>query len=396
MKMICPNCGKEYNEKMTCCISCGSPLVACEQDTDQVTFEPLIPEAVPADENFDVKSSVNISQNGFVRGYEKDPGNSSGVGEEKPEDTIPVRVTGGRKSSSPKAAVNILSFAAAAVMFAFILLAAASLTVRLITDSRKISEFAADLDVMNLPAVHTGITSYGGYDIADDATVLEAVFIMSEGTGLTRDDIREIYKNSTASEFLASQLGGYASFIREGEMPEKLTAEKLKAVFSENIDLISESIGKPLSMHDIDLAFSELDRAEPVLEAIAPAKLEGALGDGALTAVRLFSSLPVIISEGIAAAVMLVVLRALNKRPERVLGWGGGAVLAGGTAILLVSFLCSVQVFFTGQDRFVRSIVKSITDVINPDLYRLGGILAALGAVMLMGALTIRKIRTAK
>lgn len=394
--MICPNCGKEYNEKMTCCISCGSPLVAFEQDTDQVIFEPLIPEAVPADESIDVKSSENISQNGFVRVHEKNSGNSSETVEELPEDTIPVRVTGERKSSSPKAAVNILSFAAAAMMFAFILLAAASLTARLITDSKKISEFAADLDVMNLPAVRAGMTSYGGYDIADDATVLEAVFIMSEGTGLTRDDIRKIYENSTASEFLASQLGGYASFIREGEMPEKLTSEKLKAVFSENIDLISESIGKPLSMHDIDLAFSELDRAEPVLEAIAPAKLEGALGDGALTAVRLFSSLPVIISESIAAAVMLVVLRALNKRPERVLGWGGGAVLAGGAAILLVSFLCSVQVFFTGQDRFVRSIVKSVTDVISPDLYRLGGILAALGAVMLMGALTIRKIRTAK
>ena len=390
MKMICPNCGKEYNEKMTCCISCGAALVPYEQESEQTAFESVIPEALP-ESKYDESVSV-----GFVRGLE---GHSEyppepEVQESYAEEAVPVTVKSVGVSAS-RAAKNIGSFAAAAVMFALIILSSASFTARLITDSRKISEFAEKLDVMSLPAAQTVMLSSGSYEIAPDATVQEAIFVMSNGTGLTREDIREIYENSTVGNFLASQLDGYAGLIRDGEIPEKLTPEKLKAVFSENISLISEAIGKPLSQHDIDLAFSELDRTENVLEAIAPSKLESVIGDSALTALRLFSSLPVIIGEACAAAAMLIILWAINHRPGKVLGWGGGAVLAGGVTVLITAFLCSVQVFFTGQDRFVRSIAKCVTDVITPDIYRLGGTLAVIGVVMLLWAATLHKSRKA-
>ena len=387
MKMICPNCGKEYNEKMTCCISCGSSLVPYEHDSEQTVLEPIIPEAVPEPAYGSEPLPI-----GFVRGLE---GHSEYPPEPEPpepasEESIPVAVRSGGISAS-EAAKNIGSFAASVIMLAFIILSAASFTVRLITDSRKISEFADTLDVMSLPAAETGMIRTDGYGIAPDATLQEAIFVMSSGTGLSKEDIREIYENSTVGDFLADQLDGYANFIREGELPEKLTPEKLKAVFSENIGLISEAIGQPLSQHDIDMAFSELDHTENVLEAIAPSKLESLMGDGALTALRLFSSLPVIIGEACAAAVMLIVLWSINRRAEKVLGWGGGTILAGGAIVLITAFLCSVQVFFTGQDRIVRSIAKCVTDVINPDIYRLGGILAIIGIVMLLWSATLRK-----
>ena len=216
---------------------------------------------------------------------------------------------------------------------------------------------------------------------------------MSAGTGLTKEDIRYIYESSTAEDFLAEELNGYADFIRSGEPPEKLTPEKLKEVFSENITLISSAIGKPLSQHDIDLAFAELDRTEPVLEAISPSKLEKTLDGSILTVLRLFCSVPVIIGETAAAAAMLVVLWAINRRPGKVLTWGGGAALAGGVFVLVATFLASAQVFLSGQDRFVRSIAKCVTEVISPDLYRMGGALAVLGIVMLIWAGTL-KVRT--
>ena len=382
--MICPNCGKEYNEKMTCCISCGAELVPHEHDTEQVCFEAIIPEAVP--EEVDLPAAV-----GFVRELE---GHSEHPPE--PEETveIPVPVKSvNKKSSAAAAARGIGSFAAAMAMFALIILTAASLAIRLITDSEKISQFTSRLDVMSLPAAQTVMLTAYDYEISPDATIQEAIFIMSTGTGLTRDDIREIYESSTVQNFLSEQLSGYAEFIREGELPEKLTSEKLKEVFSENISLISDAIGKPLTQHDIELAFAELDRTEPVLEAIAPSRLENVVGETTLTMLRLISSLPVIIGEGAAAAAMLVVLWAINRKAGKILGWGGAAVFAGGAAVLITVFLFSVQVFFSGMDRLVKSVAKCAAEVIAPDIYRFGGTLAILGAVMLLWAFTLKNAR---
>lgn len=380
MKMICPNCGKEYNEKMTCCISCGADLVPHEQDTEQVCFEPIIPEAVPEEAPFPAAS-------GFVRELE---GHSEYPPEKEESIEIPVPVR--KKNVSAAAAVRgIGSFAAALVMFALIILTAASMAIRLITDNEKISQFTSKLDVMSLPAAQTVMLTAYDYEISPDATIQEAIFVMSDGTGLTREDIRQIYESSTVQSFLSAQLSGYAEFIREGELPEKLTSEKLKEVFSENISLISDAVGKPLTQHDIELAFAELDRAEPVLEAIAPSKIESVVGEATLTLLRLVSSLPVIIGEAAIAAAMLVVLWAINRKPGKILGWGGAAVFAGGATVLIIVFLFSVQVFFSGVDRLVKSVAKCAADVIAPDIYRFGGTLAVLGAVMLLWAFTLRK-----
>lgn len=382
--MICPNCGKEYNDKMTCCISCGAELVPQEHGTEQVSFEPIIPEAVKEEVDIPIPS-------GFVRELE---GHSEYPPEPVETVEIPVPVRSVKKKSSAAAAARgIGSFAASMAMFALIILTAASLSIRFITDGERIARFTSKLDVMSLPAAQTVMLTAYDYEISPDATIQEAIFTMSTGTGLTRDDIREIYESSTIQDFLCKQLSGYAEFIREGELPEKLTSEKLKEVFSENISLISSAIGKPLTQHDIELAFAELDRAEPVLEAIAPSKLENIIGEAPLTILRLISSLPVIIGEGAAAAAMLVVLWAINRKAGKILGWGGAAVFAGGAAVLIIVFLFSLQVFFQGADRLVKSVAKCAAEVIAPDIYRFGGTLAVLGAVMLLWAFTLKKAK---
>lgn len=397
MKMICPNCGKEYNEKMTCCISCGADLVPYESESEQACFEPIIPdipdisdisESGLRNETVSEVSEVSVGFERTLKGHSEYPPKKT---ENAAKDGSSAHKRKGLAVSG--AARGIGSFAASAVMFALIIIASAAAGARLITSSGKISEFAARLDVMNLPASDTVMFAADDYQIEPDATLQEAIFVMSAGTGLTREDIRRIYESSTAEDFLASQLSGYAGYIRDGELPEKLTSEKLKEVFSENIGLIGSAIGKPLSQHDIDLAFAELDRAEPVLEAIAPSRIESTASSGTLTILRLFTSVPVIIGESAAAAAMLIVLWAINRRSERVLGWGGGTVFAGGAVILVTTFLTAAQVFFSEQDRFFRSVAKCAAAVIAPDLYRIGGSLAALGAVMLLWAATLKKQR---
>ena len=123
MKMICPKCGKEYNERMTCCISCGAELVPIA--SEQTAFEPIIPEAVP-----------DTAESGFTRNL---AGHSEFPPESSDEAEIPVPAA---VKSRGSAARVIGSFAAAVVMTALIILSAASFAARLLTDSGKISEFA--------------------------------------------------------------------------------------------------------------------------------------------------------------------------------------------------------------------------------------------------------------
>lgn len=388
MKMICPNCGKEYNEKMTYCISCGTDLVPYEQGTDQTAFEPLIPET-----SFLPSASEST---GFVReipGHSPVPAAGAEASADIYEET-PVPVSEMKQRISVSGAARFAgSLAVSVMMFAFILFFSAASAVRIATSESMIARFAESLDVMNLPAAETAIPTEG-YGVAEDATVQEAIFVMSQGTGLSREDIRKIYETSTIQDFITAQLTEYALFVRSGKIPEKLTADKLKGVFSENLSLIDDTLGRSLSQHDINLAFSEIDKVQPVLDNLSPDSLEELLGSGGITALRLLSSMPIIIGAAALAASMLPLLRAINRKNSEMLRWGGAAALAGGAVVSAAVFLFSVQ-SAPVWDKLFRSIAKCAAEVISPDMYRIGGVFAVLGAVMLIWAGTLKKAQTA-
>ncbi|MBQ8787205.1 MAG: zinc ribbon domain-containing protein [Oscillospiraceae bacterium] len=377
--MICPNCGKEYNEKMTCCISCGADLVPFEKATEQTSIEilsheneiePIIPEMLHEPEP--------VSQNtGFVRKLES----------KAEEITIPVKhYSGSALSGAAKFTGSLIT---SVLMLALIIAAVAAAAFRFVTDKDNISEFAYTLDIMALPASNELIAQNSSF--SSDATVQDAIYTLSLGTGLTRDDIRTIYEESTMKKFLAARLTEYADFIRNGNVPEKLTSEQLKTVFSENISLIDNTMGHSLNQHDINLAYSEIERTEPLLEIISPENMEYTIGDNTLAAMRLFGSVPAIVVASSLAASMLIVLRAINKKSTRVLTWGGGTILTGGAAVLAVTFLFSLQLPYADSDRFAKTILKCTCDVISPDLYKIGGLLAAAGVVMLIWAESLRR-----
>ncbi|MBQ5319879.1 MAG: zinc ribbon domain-containing protein [Oscillospiraceae bacterium] len=382
--MICPNCGKEYNEKMTCCISCGADLVPFDKDSEQTAMdisqqecgtEPLIPESLGEDE----LSAEIIDSSGYAGKRES----------QSNEIIVPVynRANTTMLSGAVKFTGSLIT---SVLMLAFIFLSVAAGLFRLVTDEKRISEFAHTLDVMALPAVSSSILSADS-GLPDDATVQDAIYVMSSGTGLSRDDIRSIYENSTMKNFLAVQLSGYAEYIRSGESPQKITSESLKNVFRENVSLIDNTLGYSLNNHDIELACSEIERAEPFLEVISAENIEYNLGGNTLTFLRIFGSIPAIAVTSVLAVTMLIVFYAINKKGTRVLTWGGGTILAGGAAVLAVTFLFSAQLPYNESDRLVRSIIKCTCDVISPDMYRIGTTLAAAGAVMLIWAETLRR-----
>lgn len=367
MKMICPNCRKEYNEKMTCCISCGADLVEVENDAETAEID-LSQEVEPL-VNSDISESVQIHPETVVCFDSENM-------------VVPVKhIT--RKTALSDFARVTGSLVTAVLMFALILTSAAAAGFRLLTDKNKIADFTDRLDIMALPAA---VFIDNG-----SATIQDAVYTMSQGTGLTRDNIRTIYENSTAKKFIAAQLTGYAEYIRNGTAPERITAEQLKKVFEENIPLIDSTMGYPLNEHDIALAGAEIERAEPLLEMLSHENVEKTIGENTLVAIRIFSSVPTIVCTAILAASMLLIFRGINKKGTRVLNWGGGTVLAGGVAVLSTAFLFSVQLPYSNMDRFVRTVLKCVCDVISPDMYRIGGTLVALGIVMLIWAESLRR-----
>lgn len=373
MKMICPNCGKEYNEKMTCCISCGADLVPFEKDTEQTvigseseTVLPLIPERTSGTGEL----SVDIQDGeGFVRNFES----------RVDEQVIPIQIRS--RGTALTGAVKFTgSLITSLIMLLLILASVGAVMLRLVTDERNISEFADRLDIMALPVEQSGTE-----------TVQDAIYTMSLGTGLSRDDIRLIYEESTMKDFLAAQLSEYGEFIRSGNAPEKLTSEQVKKVFRENVSVIDNRMGYALNEHDIELACSEIERAEPLLEMISAENMEQIIGGSTLTALRLYGSVPAVVVTAALAASMFVALRAINRKSTRVLSWGGGAILAGGAAVLAATFLFSMQLPYSDSDKVVRTIVKCTCDVISPDLYSIGGTLSVIGIILLVWAESLRR-----
>lgn len=379
--MICPNCEKRYNEKMNFCISCGVRLVA-EQDSDADS-------TIPETESL-ASDTPEYEYTGFIHEIAEctvhdEPNLKS---ENK---TIPIPV---KEKKSGFSFLNLTRFTVSliisVIMLTLILAATSSAALRMVTAEKYIDDFIENLDIMKLPAFQVGLTRQAN-SIDETATVQEAIYAMSRGTGLSPDDIETIYDESTIPDFITEHLEEYADFIRSGNTPDKITSEDLKKVFDDNLELINSSMKKPLSQNDINIVFSEIDRISHTLEEISVSSLENSLGEKTFTALRLFSSVPVIVGIATLAAAMIPLLGVINRKGRRVLLWSGATVLAGGFSILAATFLFSMQIPFSVQDKMIRSIAKCAADTIAPDLYCIGTVLAALGIIMLICAKILKR-----
>lgn len=403
--MICPDCGKEYNERQKFCIICGIELVVNDMedsnenipDTDEfseitesiIINEHNIENPVNTDvteHEIETRRQIQVIYNDSIQEdfYTDDAQYYNSLNRKQEINTIPITV---RTSSSEPIGKRIIrisvSFCSAMLIFAFIFLAAGSYAGRKITDTEKINRFVSTADLLSIPA--SEIITTENYDATPETSLLDAIYQMSDGLGISKEDIRLIYENSTIKDFLAKNLSDYAVYIRTGKQPEKLTPDILKQVYSENLNLINNTIGIKLNENDIEFAFNEIEKSEPVLEAISVKNIESSSLGGWLAPLRVYISIPAIITEAIFIVILIILISVINKKIELTLKWCGIPVLAAGICVMIITYLFSINIIsINTESGLMRNITGSISPIISVDLYMASGVLAIIGFLLLI------------
>ncbi len=384
--MICPNCKKVYNNRVSYCISCGTELVPEEKsETDKPDTENPAEKSTAAEPGGVFGGEVfaeKDSEHGFVRKINM----TSGASTEKISlEPVSVKKTGGSReglcrriiSGTASAALSVLLAAAFVLMFG-------TLAGRELTDEKNISNGVRSVDLLSVPISEIGLLSTEDYEIPSDATLEEAVAVMTAGSGVTGGNIRSIYENSTISSFLSSVAADYARYLRNGTQPDKITADKVKEILSENVSIISRNTGFNLTDADIALAYSEIEKSSKLLEALSVSSLESRAGDYIRLA-RAYISVPALAAEASAAVIIIAMIYLINRKAKTVLRYGGIPIAASGLAALIFTFMFSMQIgFFSGFSGLEREIAKGASAAAADGMYRTGAAFFFIGAAALL------------
>lgn len=371
--MICPKCRKSYNNRVTYCISCGAQLVPDDTDLGEEPAEGEF-SAEPADgvfENFPVDGGFvrNISMPSAAERTECITKTSLNVKEGRTAAEIGKSVL--KKAASVCLSVLLLGISA---------LAFGTVSGRIITDKSCVSAAVRSIDLLSIPADELGLPEVSDFDIPQGATVEEAVTVMTAGSGVTSGNIRRIYENSTLKEFISGIAEEYAEYLRNGTTPDKITSERIKSVFSENISVINSNTGYELSDADIQLAYSEIEQSEKILSELSVSNIENGAAGNYIRTARAYISVPALIAELAAAAVLIALLAAINKNASRVLKFVGIPILAVGAAALAAVFMFSMQIgLFSEFSGLALEVVKGFSEAASGSLYQLGAALFILG-----------------
>ncbi len=369
--MLCPKCGKIYNNYVTYCISCGETLVSGETENieDQENF---------TEEKPDFVRQINMSN------YK------SKSGEESSEELVPIPVKQEEtdaKSSHNKGKKLLNSAASAILSFClavFTLLLSGTVCGRELTNEKNISSAVKNVDLLSVPASEIGLDELDGYYIPSDATVEEAVSVMVYGSGVTSDNIRRIYESSTLKSFLDTSVSEYAEYIRSGTLPDKITSERIKEIFTENISVISQNTGYALSESDIAIAYNEIDSFSDKLSQLSVSSIENKAG-GYIRLIRAYISLPALISEIAAAAAVIVLIWVINKKRTAALRYIGMPLVTIGIIVLAINFMFSMQIgIFSGFSGLYGEIAKGTAAAVSDGMYRFGGASIFAGAALMI------------
>lgn len=388
MQMICPKCGKTYNNKVTYCISCGAELVPEEKT---VAEETAAAETPSAEGIFDgITSESETPRNNIMMS------SSASVEEpaEPPETKAEIPVKEKRSASEIGKAVlkRTVSACLSVLLAAAALLGFGTAAARELTDKSVVAEAVRSADLLSVPAKELGITENSGFDIPEEATVEEAVAVMAAGSGVDSGNIRRIYESSTLKEFISGAAAEYAEYLRSGSQPNKLTAERIKAVFLENLSVISSNTGVNLSESDIELACREIERTGEILSSISVSSIENGASGKYIRIARAYMSVPVLIAEAAAAAVIIALLAIVNKNASAALKYTGVPVFIAGAAALAATFMFTMQIGpFSGLTGLTLETVKGLSAAASGSLYRMGGTMLFIGAAAMSVSAAMKK-----
>jgi hypothetical protein len=430
--MYCKKCGQTYHDKMNFCVVCGSRLLdKAEENTPEPASEitetapeelapeetapeenapdeavseitpdeppaPVIAEATPEEAIIEepiieeTEPESIITENDLENSnIEPAPSELGQIESEVQINEVPARR---RVRFYRNPGFAVLSVFIGLLSFALFIGAGASYTVRYLTYPETVSGIVESIDILNLPIGETPVWT----GTNRNTTVMDAVYVLSDGIGLTEETIAKLYEQTTFRDDLTDILIGYTEFFRSGEIPQSVTAEDIKSIYTENIDLINSMLessgGVKLSKEDIALAEYHIEKADDFLSAVSVQNLSEE--SSIIGFFRALISLPVIIAELAVAVLLIIVIGAVNRNFYPPLRVGGIAALSAAGLFALFLFLIRYQVITIVPIKPVGIVLADISAVISPHLYIFAGILAAVGVLLLIAARILKWVKT--
>ena len=359
--MICPDCKKTYDDKVTYCVNCGKELV---EETDKIE---LIPD-ITADEK---ESGADII---------KDlPRNDNFI----PSENF-VQLKKKKKFTACDFARITACFVVSSAIFAAVLISSGSAAGRILTEKGTVEKAVSEADFLNVPAVELGIEDSGRYTVSENATFGEAIAVSAAGTGLSEQRINAIYEVSAVKSLMIKTAVDYAEFIRTAKRPETLTAQKLKDAFSENRTAVSESTGIEISDKEASVICKELDKLSVSLDKISISTFEKGENGFYIKLLRAYISVPALVAEGVLIVLLILLLAVISKNFSRTLKFAGGSFLFASIIFLTATFIITMQLgFFQSSSILTTEAIRCISNAAQNSLYILGG------SIFLCGAATI-------
>lgn len=376
--MICPNCKKTYNSHQNYCISCGTVLVPETPEEEQNMRKGVFEDIPSTAEEKAAMTSVEPEKISSVEESKDFSGNFTS--ENKTAITM-------KRHSSEKLFSRIMKGTAASVfsllLFCTSVLVLGTVAGRSLTDRKNIYNAVRSIDLLDIPCSQLGM-NVGEYGIPDNATVEEAIAVMTNGSGVDRGNIRSIYEASTITDYLAEKAAEYGEFLRNGTRPGNITADELKNLLNENVPVINRNTGYTLIESDIDMAYEEIERASDSLNLLSASAVENSSAGGYIRLARAYISVPFMAAELILGAVIIVIIAITCKSVSGTLKYTGIPLIVSGAASLVMTFMLSMQIgAFSGQTGLSRELIRCASAAVSENLYRAGGVLLVSGILAL-------------
>ncbi|MDR0986923.1 MAG: hypothetical protein LBL98_04410 [Ruminococcus sp.] len=387
----CEKCGQQYNDKMKFCVVDGTELIDAETAPAETVPEEVITEEFPPIEETpeEVETEEPAPQEVIADEPAADEPAAEETVTEEPiteetfsaEDELPI------KEAKPKVTVGrvvrgIFAAVFGVVCFAVLTFAGLSYTLRYFSYGESIESIVTSIDILNLPLHNTPMEDAGD-------TVLEAVYASSDGMGLSKEDIEDIYEDATFRDELINIISMYTDFFRTGEYSTALTTDMIKGIYEDNLDVINRVLERagepPVNEYDRALALASIETAEETLERISFENLnESDELINPMVLLRIGLSLEAIIGELAFALIIMLIIGLISKSVRTPLFIGGLSLLLSGGAIGITLYLIESMAIETVGNNALQTIIAGAAKFLGGQMYIICAGAAAVGIVMMI------------
>lgn len=394
--MICPNCGKEYSDKLIFCVSCGTKLVhggklSVEKEKPEIVFDENQTTLFTMDDNKsnyeskDIDNELDNMEFSHIYAEKAEEPEENDFEEKECSD---VRM----QSIASLIARNFVSLLIALCTIFVIVLGVTTFSLRQALKKDALTTITDSNDILNLPISDFASNSGVDYSAENQETVLDSIYYATKDYGVSREEIVAIYESPAFQNFMKENISGFSEYFLNGYTDKTISVEKLKNLYTDNIDTMNEILGVELSQDDINCAFGQLDQSTNAIEVFSVRQIEKSSSSKLVGIIRAFISFPAIIIEAILVISLLGILLTMQKKVVPSLRWLGipfiisGGVIAGAT--LLIS---SRLIFYYNYTDTQRFIITSLCDLAKNNMYIIGLVIMTLGFILMITSSLIKR-----